>query len=76
MIRRQHVRGFTIIEVLVVITVVGIFAAWRSQFSAYMDKAKITDAMADLKTLQVAIELLAIDTNRWPGPSAVGVTAN
>jgi len=32
--------------------------------------------MADLKTLQLAIELLAIDTNRWPGPNAVVVSAN
>jgi type II secretion system protein G len=77
MISRLDVRGFTLVEIMVVIAVVGILTAVAiPQFSAYRDKAKIADAIADLKTLQLTIELLAIDTNRWPGPNAVGVSAN
>ena len=77
MISRQDVKGFTLVELMVVIAVMGILAAVAiPQFSAYRDKAKIADAISDLKTLQLTIELLAIDTNRWPGPNAVGVSAD
>ena len=45
-------------------------------YNVFRDKAKTVQAMADLKKIQLAIELLAIDTEKWPGPNNVGEIAN
>ncbi len=70
-------RGFTLIEVLVSIAIVGILVAIAiPAYSGFKAKAKITQAKAELKDLQTAIDALANDTENWPGPSPVGVVAN
>lgn len=70
-------KGFTLLELLVVIAIIGILAAIAiPAYSSFKDKAKIAQAQSDLKTIQIAVEQLAIDTNRWPGPNTIGVTAD
>ncbi len=69
--------GFTLIEVLVSIAIVGILMAIAiPAYSGFQERAKIAQAKAELKGLQTAIEVLANDTEYWPGPSPIGVVAN
>ena len=50
-------RGFTLIEVLIVIAIISIiFAAMVVNISGFQNEAKISRAMGDLKTLQLALE--------------------
>jgi len=75
--RLKNSRGFNLIELMVVITIVGILAAIAiPQFSVYREKAKVAEATSELKEIQLVIELLASDTGKWPGPNEVGATAN
>ena len=65
------------IELIVVIAIIGVLTAIAiPQFSAYKEKAKVAEAMSELKEIQLFIELLASDTEKWPGPNEVGETAN
>jgi len=69
--------GFTLIELLVSIAIVGILMAISiPAYSSFREKARVAQAKAELKTLQTAIEALANDTENWPGPNPVGVTAS
>jgi hypothetical protein len=42
----------------------------------YREKARIVPAYRDLKEIRLAIERLAVDTERWPGPNGIGKIAN
>ncbi len=69
--------GFTLIELIVVVAIIGLLVAIAiPQFSSYRDKARIALVWADLRNIQRAMEMLASDTEKWPGPNLVGTTAN
>ncbi len=69
--------GFTLLELIVVVAIFGLLAAIAiPQFSSYRDKARIALVPADLRNIQRAMEMLANDTEKWPGPNSVGVTSN
>jgi prepilin-type N-terminal cleavage/methylation domain-containing protein len=60
--------GFTLIELLVAISIIGLLATLS--FAAYdsaRDKAKVSKAQEEISQIATAIEMLAIDTNEWPG---------
>lgn len=69
--------GFTILELIVNVAIIGILSAIAiPAYIAFRDRAKIAQAKSDLHHLQLAIEQLASDTEKWPGPNNVGKTAN
>ncbi len=69
--------GFTLLELIVVVAIFGLLAAIAiPQFSSYRDKAKIVLVRTDLRNIQRAMEMLASDTEKWPGPHDVGVTTD
>lgn len=72
-----HSSGYTLIELMVNLAIIGILAAISiSTYMTYKEKAKIARVQAELKNIHFAIEALASDTERWPGPNTVGVTAD
>jgi len=69
--------GFTLLELIVNVAIIGILAAIAiPAYINFRDKAKIAQAKSYLHTIQLAIEQLANDTEKWPGPQNVGVTAD
>ena len=60
--------GFTLIELLVAIAIIGILSTLATvAFTSAREKAKITRAQADISSIKKAIQMLAKDTNEWPG---------
>ncbi len=69
--------GYTLIELLVNLAIIGILTGISiSTYMTYKEKAKISRDKGELKSIHLAIEALAINTEKWPGPNTIGVTAN
>ncbi|UCG64633.1 MAG: prepilin-type N-terminal cleavage/methylation domain-containing protein [Deltaproteobacteria bacterium] len=72
-VRPKQSRGFTLLELLIAIAIIGIIAAIAiPMYSNYRQKAKIAEAKSDLRNLRLAIEMLATDTEKWPNKRDVG----
>lgn len=62
--------GFTLIEILVVIVILGVLGAIAvPRFFGQIDKAQITKAKQDIKTLQSALDIYRLDNNFYPSNS-------
>jgi len=76
-LRSKPSRGYTLLELFVVIAVIGIlFAAAIPLYERYREKARGVLAYRDLTEIRHGIELLANDTEKWPGPHDVGKIAD
>lgn len=65
-------KGFTLVELLIVITILGILASIVFiNLSEVKEKAKIAKAKAEVKEIYNSIIMLSIDTNEWPGHQEV-----
>lgn len=61
-------RGFTLIELLIVIAIIGILAmVILASLNTARDKAKVAQALAELREIKSATTMLADDTGKWPG---------
>ncbi|NIO07824.1 MAG: hypothetical protein GTO40_07370, partial [Deltaproteobacteria bacterium] len=59
------------------IAIIGLLTAIAlSAYAHYKEQANIARVKSELKTIHLAIEALAADTERWPGPNTVGLTAD
>ena len=66
-ISRRRVRGFSLIEVMVVIVIIGLLAgAVALQVTGYMDSAEINRAKSDIATIIDAVELYRLENKRYP----------
>lgn len=64
-------RGFTIIEILVVITMVGILSTIIvPQITKQLDKAKKGRAIVEIKTLKNAMDIYYAENNTFPSDKA------
>ncbi|MDR2173349.1 MAG: type II secretion system major pseudopilin GspG [Burkholderiales bacterium] len=60
-------RGFTLIEIMVVIVILGVLAALIvPKFMDRPDEARITAAQTDIRTLMQALKLYRLDNQRYP----------
>lgn len=60
-------QGFTLIEVLIAITVLGALAAIAiPQFASYREQMRIAQAIADIRKVDVEIQVYRRQNNDWP----------
>ncbi len=65
--RRQRSRGFTLIEIMVVVVILGIMGALVvPKLMGRTDEAKVTAAKQDIATLMQALKLYKLDNSRYP----------
>ncbi len=64
---RRAQRGFTLIEIMVVVVILGILAAIIvPRFLGRPDEAKVTKAKVDMKSLEEALGLFKLDNGFYP----------
>lgn len=60
-------QGFTLIEIIVVVVIIGILATFIApKFLGRTDEARITKAKADIGALESALELYKLDNYNYP----------
>jgi general secretion pathway protein G len=68
--RRLVQAGFTLLELLVVIVIIGMLASYVGpKYFAQIGKSEVTVAKAQLDALSKAIEALRLDVGRFPSAS-------
>jgi general secretion pathway protein G len=67
LIARRKTRGFTLLELMVVIVIIGVLAALIApKILDRVVQAKITAAQSDINTLMNALKIYKLDNGRYP----------
>ncbi|MFJ7882143.1 type II secretion system major pseudopilin GspG [Pseudomonas sp. NPDC096917] len=65
--RKSTQRGFTLIEIMVVVVIIGVLGAIVvPQFMSRPDQAKVTAAHTDIQAISTALEMYRLDTFNYP----------
>jgi general secretion pathway protein G len=66
---RARQRGFTLLEIMIVVVIIGLLAALVApNLIGNIDRAAVSRAKADLRTISNALELYRLDNFRYPAP--------
>ena len=69
-LRRRGERGFTLVEILVVITIIGlIMALVGPRVLNYLAESKVKTAKIQIASFDTALDLYFLDTGRYPSSS-------
>src|SRR3954463_7866624 len=69
-LKRKHDRGFTLVEILVVITIIGlIMGLVGPRVLNYLTESKVKAAKIQIESLASALDLFFLDTGRYPSGS-------
>jgi len=71
----SHGRGFTLVEILIVVVILGILAAMIiPQFASATTQSRQSVFASNLKELTKAAELFKLENNAWPEDASSGST--
>ena len=66
-LRRQFVRGFTLIEIMVVVVIMGILASLVvPKLMSRTGESRVAAARVDISTVMQALKLYKLDSQRYP----------
>jgi general secretion pathway protein G len=66
-VRHARQRGFTLIEIMVVVVIIGLLTAVvTTQVVGRIDDARVTKAKQDLKQIEFALQMYRMDNSRYP----------
>lgn len=64
---RQHSSGFTLLELLVVIVIIGLLAAYVGpKYFAQLGKSEVTVAKAQIESFEKSLDTYRLDVGRYP----------
>jgi general secretion pathway protein G len=64
---RRRPRGFTLIEIMVVVVIIGLLAAAiLPQLMGNVDQARIAKAKQDIQAIETALTMFRLDNSRYP----------
>jgi len=71
-VSKRSTRGFTLIEILIVVVILGILAAIViPQFSSASQEASISSVRSQLQTLRSQVELYRVQNNEYPAVGTI-----